>query len=42
LQAQTNPPAMGIGNNWFAVGTTTNQAQIIPITGSAFFRLVTP
>ncbi|HEY2084206.1 MAG TPA: glycoside hydrolase family 16 protein, partial [Verrucomicrobiae bacterium] len=42
LQAQTNPPATGIGNNWFPVGTTTNQVQIIPITGSAFFRLVTP
>ena len=42
LQAQTNAVSTGIGNNWFPVGTTTNQTQIIPITGSVFFRLVTP
>jgi hypothetical protein len=42
LQAQTNPPSTGVGNNWFPVGTATNQAQILPMTGSVFFRLVTP
>ncbi|HEX4264534.1 MAG TPA: glycoside hydrolase family 16 protein [Verrucomicrobiae bacterium] len=42
LQAQTDAPPSGIGNNWIQVGTTTNQAQIIPMTSSAYFRLVTP
>ena len=41
LQAQTNVSA-GIGTNWVPVGTTSNRLQIVPVTGSVFFRLVTP
>lgn len=42
LQAQTNTTAVGIGTNWTPVSTTTNRLQIVPMAGSAFFRLVTP
>jgi beta-glucanase (GH16 family) len=41
LQAQTNA-SVGIGTNWVSVKTTTNQMPITPVTGTAFFRLVTP
>lgn len=38
LEVQTN----GLGTNWSALQTGTNQVQITPVNGSAFFRLVTP
>jgi beta-glucanase (GH16 family) len=42
LEAETNPAPAGIGNNWISLDTTTNQMQITPIAGSAYFRLITP
>jgi beta-glucanase (GH16 family) len=42
LEAQTNSTPSGLGNNWFPVDTTTNHMQITPMSGSAFFRLITP
>jgi beta-glucanase (GH16 family) len=42
LQAQTNTLAYGLGGNWFAVDTATNQMQITPTGASAFYRLVMP
>ena len=43
LQAQTNPPGVGLGSNWADVpGTITNPA-LVPLerrTGSVFFRLM--
>jgi beta-glucanase (GH16 family) len=38
LQAQTN----GFGTDWFTIQTTTNQLQVTPNNGSAFYRLVMP
>jgi beta-glucanase (GH16 family) len=38
LQAQTN----GFGANWFFVSTTSNQIEVTPNNGSAFYRLVMP
>lgn len=44
LQAQTNPPTLGLGTNWLNIPgtTTTNQfsAPIGPLNGSIFYRLV--
>lgn len=42
LLAETNSSPSGMSSNWFTVGTTNNSLQIMPVTGSAFFRLVTP
>ena len=42
VQGQTNVLSTGLASNWSQVGTTTNQIQITPTSGSAFFRLVTP
>lgn len=43
LEAQTNPPGMGLGANWFPVvgSTVTNQFLILinPANGSVFYRL---
>ncbi len=44
LQGQTNAPSFGLGTNWVAVPTVTNQF-IMPISqkeGAVFFRLVAP
>ena len=38
VQSQTN----GLGTNWISTSPTTNQIQIAPMNGSAFFRLVMP
>ena len=42
LQAQTNPLPAGLSNNWYALGTTTNQFQFTPGNASVLYRLVTP
>jgi hypothetical protein len=46
LQAQTNPPGVGISSNWVTVSGTaaTNQivAPISTASGSVFFRLMYP
>jgi hypothetical protein len=46
LQAQTNPPNVGIGSNWVSLtgSGATNQIllPISPAGGSVFFRLVYP
>ena len=41
LQGQTNSPT-GIGTNWYQINTATNQLQIVPVMGSAFYRLISP
>lgn len=42
LLGQTNPPGSGIGSNWYPITTTTNQMLIQPVSGSAFYQLVSP
>ena len=46
LQAQTNPPTVGLGTNWVTVpgslGTNHIVANIDPRLGSLFFRLLSP
>jgi hypothetical protein len=42
LQGQTNPPSAGLGTNWYPVSTSTNLLPIVPVAGSAFYRLITP
>ena len=46
LQAQTNPPSMGLSGNWFDVmgASSTNQVvvPINPAVGSVFYRMVYP
>jgi len=42
VQSQTNAMASGIGNSWSQIGTSTNQMQITPVSGSGYFRLVSP
>ncbi|HLX71148.1 MAG TPA: glycoside hydrolase family 16 protein [Verrucomicrobiae bacterium] len=41
LQGQTNSTS-GIGTNWYPISTTTNQLQLLPVVGSAFYRLTSP
>lgn len=42
LLGQTNPLSAGIGTNWYPISTTTNRMPIMPVAGSAFYRLITP
>jgi alpha-L-fucosidase 2 len=46
LQAQTNPPSIGLGTNWLTIPGSggTNQATIPigPTNGSVFYRLISP
>lgn len=41
LQGQTNS-LTGIDSNWYQINTITNQMQIQPVVGSAFYRLISP
>jgi len=42
MQGQTNSMVSGIGNNWSQIGMATNQMQVTPVSGSGYFRLVSP
>lgn len=46
LQAQTNPPDIGLTTNWVTVASATTTNQIIipiaPASGSVFYRLIYP
>ena len=42
LQGQTNLSQAGIGTNWYPISTSTNGIPIMPLPGSAFYRLISP